>query len=114
MTILSQLQAANLPVISATEDGQIVMGAMTPDQNDTYNNIILSYFNPTAYADLQAIQVDKQQIKDAYQTMITRLEQIRTTTPSGTTTQILNQIVSAVQDEALYIERIMKVIARLV
>jgi hypothetical protein len=57
---------------------------------------------------------DRQQIKDAYINMLARLEQIQNAGAIPFTQAGFNQVVQAVKDEALYIERIMKVIARLI
>lgn len=53
---------------------------------------------------------ERQQIKAAYQTMITRLENIQAAGVIPFTQAGFNQVVQAVKDEALYIERVMKVL----
>lgn len=49
-----------------------------------------------------------QQLKDAYSNMITRLEQIQNSGAIPFTQAGFNQVLQAVKDEALYIERVMK------
>lgn len=111
MTLYEKLIAAGLPIQSATEDGAItgLPGvAMTPAQIQTMNDIILEYFNPAEYADLIAWRTNAQELKAVYQDMIARLEQIQAASnPTNA------QVIQAVKDEALYIERIMKVIKRM-
>lgn len=58
--------------------------------------------------------IDEQTIRDAYQTMITRLEQIQNAGAIPFTSAGFNQVVQAVKDLALYEERIMKVLKNLV
>lgn len=50
MSLFEELQSAGLPVISATEDGAVSMGAMTPEQQETFTAIIEQYFLPDVYA----------------------------------------------------------------
>lgn len=59
-------------------------------------------------ADKQAIL----QAKAEYQSMITRLEQIRNTANPPFTAAGFTQVVNAVKDVALYEERIMKILRR--
>jgi hypothetical protein len=108
MSILDQLTAAGLPVISAEENGNIIMGPMTPEQDAQFNDLTLQYFNPTAYQDLLQQRADTQALRDAYVTMINRLEQIQSASnPTNA------QVVQAIKDEALYLERIMKVLRKM-
>lgn len=60
------------------------------------------------------LDVDKSQIKTEYINMIQRLEQIQNSGAIPFTQAGFNQVVQAVKDEALYIERVMKVIKSLV
>ncbi len=57
--------------------------------------------------------IDEQALKDAYQNMIARLEQIQNAGTIPFTQAGFNQVVQAGKDEALYIERIMKVLKTL-
>lgn len=50
----------------------------------------------------------------AYQDMVTRLSQIQNASAIPFTQAGFNQVVQAVKDEALYIERVMKVLKRLI
>jgi hypothetical protein len=103
MTFFETLQAAGLPVLSADESGTVTMGNMTQEQEQTFNDACLQYFHPVEYAELVQYRADKQVIRDAYSTMITRLEQIQSvSSPTNA------QVIQAIKDEALYIERIMK------
>jgi hypothetical protein len=104
MTLFDTLQAAGLPVVSADESGALTMGPMTEAQQSQLAEILLQYFQPQAYQDLQASHADKQGFKDNYLTMINRLEQIQAvSSPTNA------QVIQAIKDLALYIERIMKV-----
>jgi len=49
MTLYEKLKQANLPVISATEDGAIAMGNMTEEQKAIFDDII----NPPDYSELR-------------------------------------------------------------
>lgn len=105
MSLFSTLQNAGLPVIKATESGQIEMGEMTDNQQIIFSNIIFQYFQPVAYNAYQLSLVDRQSIQNAYFNMIVRLDQIQqATNPTNA------QVIDAIQDMALYIERIMKVV----
>lgn len=109
MTLFSELQVAGIPVIKATETGEIETGPLTPEQDTQLSDIVLQYFNPTAYSELLQDRANKQALQDAYLTMIARLEQIQAaTSPTNA------QVIQAIRDEALYIERIMKIIKRMV
>ncbi len=68
-------------------------------------------YTPTA-EELQA-EADITQLKDAYLTMIARLEQIENAGTIPFTQAGFNQVVQAVKDEALYIERAMKFLKNL-
>lgn len=58
---------------------------------------------------IPTVDANRDQIKSAYQAMITRLEQIQSVSnPTNA------QVVAAVQDEALYLERILKVLKTMV
>lgn len=106
MSLYDDLIAAGLPVSSA-EVNQGVTGlpgvVWTQQQLDTLQEIVLRYSDINKYNDLIAHKALVQQIKDEYQNMITRLEQIQSAiNPTNT------QIIQAIKDEALYIERVMK------
>jgi len=97
MTILTNLQAAGLPVISATESGEITMGAMSPAQLATYNDVVLSYFNPTEYANILADRASLATIKGEYSAAITRLTQIEAAAAPTNA-----QVIAAIRDMAKY------------
>lgn len=86
-----------------------VVASMIIDGEDSLYTIIggaLSYQDVPVTLDTD---IDKQAIRDAYVNMIARLEQIQAASnPTNA------QIVQAIKDEALYIERVMKVIKTLV
>lgn len=80
---------------------------------DTDSNLDATIINQTIQQSVTQAEIDWlseiQSIKLAYQNMITRLEQIQTTSnPTNT------QVIQAVKDEALYIERIMKAIKTII
>lgn len=109
MTIYDELLAAGLPVVIADESGAVSMGAMTQTQRGQFTDILLQHFQPAVWAEVQQTRVDMQTVRNAYQDMITRLEQIQAASnPTNA------QVIQAIRDEALYIERIMKIIKRMV
>lgn len=112
-TFIEKLNSENLPVISADNSGNVVMGPMTPTQEDTYNDIILEHFMPSVWADVQQIRSNWNLVKSEYLNMITRLEQIQNAGAIPFTSAGFNQVVQAVKDESLYIERILKVFRRI-
>ncbi len=64
--------------------------------------------SPSQITERTNFLLDKQQLKDQYLTMIARLQQIQAVvSPTNA------QVIQAVKDEALYIERIMKVLKRI-
>lgn len=76
MTLFEKLQTAGLPVISATENGQVIMGAMAPEQEKIYNNIMLEHFQAIVYAEMLENEVDIQALKDDYVVAMTRFDTI--------------------------------------
>ena len=109
MSLFDTLKSAGLPVISASDDGSVVMGDMTEAQETLYNDTVLSYFNPSGYNDLVLSRSERQTIRQEVQNMITRLDQIQAATnPTNA------QVIQAVKDEALYIERILRFLVRIV
>jgi len=64
-------------------------------------------------AKLEQNNLDKTQFKQVYQDMLARLQQIQNAGVIPFTQAGFNQVVQAVKDEALYIERIMKVLSRI-
>lgn len=110
MTFFETIQAAGLPIISVNADGSdpVFTRALTDEELAQYTELKLQYFDPAAYAELLQKRADYQKIKDEYINMINRLEQIQAAVnPTNA------QVVQAIKDEALYIERIMKFIKRL-
>lgn len=49
MTLFDELENAGLPVISATEGGQIEMGPMNEVQYEQYSDVLLAYFQPVEH-----------------------------------------------------------------
>ena len=76
MTILQRLQDAGLPVISAEENGQIVMGHMTEDQNGLYTDILTEYFQPAEWQKIEERRLSAREIKTEYTNAIQSLTQI--------------------------------------
>jgi len=92
-TLLEELQAANLPVISATDAGAVTMQAMTEQQQITFSNVLLARFNPVLFAQVQADAADRQDIKAKYAAGITQLQNIEamsSTTVAGLLVQVKN------------------------
>jgi len=101
MTIFEELQNAALPVISADESGAISMGAMTPEQENLYNDILLSYFNPTEWTKVQEVRANDTDFKTEYQNRIDRLTQIATVAKPDPFTQAdIGAMFDALQDMA--------------
>jgi hypothetical protein len=80
--------------------------------------VIQNLFNQAETAEEQTTITNdltaRQQIKAEYSNMVTRLQQIQNAGAIPFTQAGFNQVVQAVKDEALYIERVMKVIKTLV
>ena len=108
MTFKDTVLAAGLPIQSVNEiDGSnpVFPRALTDEEVTKYSELRLQYYKPAEYSELLQGRIDLQQLKDAYMTMVNRLEQIQA---AGNPTNA--QLVQAIKDEALYIERVMKVI----
>lgn len=118
MTLLSNLQGANLPISAATEDGNSITWQQQPTdaQMQTCRDIVLQYIDPVAYNNLLVERTDIQQIKtqELYQAMITRLENIESFGGVPFTLQGFTQVVNAVKDQATFQKRILKVLKILV
>jgi len=106
MTLFTDLQNAGLPVFSTNGETQATFTrTLTPQEEDIYENLL----DPGRQARLIEQTTSMTQIRSEYQNMITRLEQIQAANnPTNA------QIIQAVKDEALYIERLMKVLAKLI
>ncbi len=108
MTFLQNLQAAGLPVIDANENGSVSMGAMTEEQRQKFNDVVLEYFKPLDYAALLAERADRQQLKDEYQNTITQLQSIENAvSPTNA------QVIAAVKFLAKTLRLLLKLLARL-
>lgn len=109
MSLYTNLLDAGLPVISATEGGEISMGSMTHEQQVLCDDIILSYFQPAAYAELQVYRLDKQQFKNEYQDTITQLQSIEdAVNPTNA------QVIAAIKLLAKVLRLLLKLLARIV
>lgn len=107
MTLYEQLIAAGLPVINASETGEITAEAMTEAQQAQMNDILLNYFHPTEYADLQTYRQLIQQIKDEYTATLATLQQIQdTVSPTNA------QVIAAVKFLAKTEQQILKLLRR--
>lgn len=107
MTLQQKLLDANLPVISADENGSVSTGPMTEDQRRVFQDILLEYFEPSKYAELLAERANMKALKDNYLTAIARLQQIQN---AATTTNA--QAVQAIKDMALIQERTLKLLKK--
>lgn len=97
------------------KDGDYVwIDAFNPNYQDylawlALGNTPLSVDASVYLAKAAQVKLDKQQLKQAYQTMIDRLEQIQAAvSPTNA------QVIQAIRDEALYIKRVMKVLEKLI
>lgn len=115
MTLIDDLTTAGIPYLSATlENGIVFAPEATMEQVTAAGEIFMKYKDPARY-DIYVIEKsDLQTLKDLSDTMITRLEQIQNAGAISFNQTGFNQVVQAVKDEALYIERMMKFIKRLV
>lgn len=103
MTLYEKLQNAGLPVISADETGAVSMGAMTLQQQETFQDILLEHFQPDKYTELLEHRSSLLALKGEYQTDITTLQNIQNTTnPTN------SQVIAAMKYEAKTLERILK------
>lgn len=84
---------------------------------NTDSSLDVTLINNTIQQPITQSEIDwmneRQQIKNAYQTMLTRLQQIQNAGAIPFTQAGFNQVVQAVKDEALYIEWIMKAISKI-
>lgn len=84
-------------LVESTLDRPTLEATLSPAETVDETNYLADY------------SATRQQLKDEYLNMITRLEQIQAAVnPTNT------QVIQAVKDEALYIERIMKVIKKII
>ena len=102
MTLLEKLQAAGLPAISVNEEtGAITMGAMTPEQEVIYDDIILEHYQPEAYAEKQERETNAVDFSNEFQIRIARLTQIATVAkPSPFSQADIGNMFDAIQDMA--------------
>lgn len=109
-TLFEKLTAANLPISSASENGEIsgLPGVvMTQEQKQLFNDIILEHFHPTEYADLLVSRTDISQLKNEYQSTITQLQTIESATnPTNA------QVVAAVKFTAKTLRLLLRLLAR--
>lgn len=110
MTFYELLKSKALPVESAQDTGEIHWlpdVELTPAITAAYTDAVLEYFNPTEWQAVLTYRTLIQQIKDEYINMIGRLDQIQAaSSPTNA------QVIQAVKDEALYIQRILKFLRR--
>lgn len=103
MTLYEKLLAAELPVISADETGAVSMGAITPEQQELFQDILLEHFQPDKYAELLEYRATRLALKDEYLAAITTLQNIQNATnPTNA------QVIAAVKYEAKTLERLLK------
>lgn len=107
MTFYELLLSKGLQVESASEQGEI-KGVITIDQMQLLSDAVSEYFHPAEYAELLTYRASLQTVRTEFQNMVTRLEQIQ-----GAINPTNTQVIQAVKDEALYIERILKVFAKI-
>jgi hypothetical protein len=109
-TLLEKLKAAGLPIESATESGAIagLPGVqMTPEQEQTFKDILLEHFKPAEYADLLIGRADISQLKSEYQTTITQLQSIESAVnPTNA------QVIAAVKFLAKTLRLLLKLLTR--
>ena len=108
-----ELVAAGIPIDGVDSDGNISFQPTATDQQRIQAQAILAAHDPT---DFDAIDLAnfKQAVRTVYQNTITRLEQIQNAGTVPLTVAGFNQVVSAVQDEALAIERILKLLSKMI
>lgn len=107
MTLFTELETAGIPVISATEDGAISMGAMTLEQQELFSDILLEHFQPERFAQIQEDRIDVQNFKDNFQPSWNTL-----TTLEGKATFTQAEAAQAINFMAGLLKKIMKYIFR--
>lgn len=111
MSLFTDLQSAGLPVVSATDGAQATFSrSLTDAESEIYYNLL----DPTRQQRLLDIVTERTDLKAQALTAIARLQQIQAAGTIPFSQAGFNQLVAAVKDEALYLERIMKVLARLI
>lgn len=106
MSLFTDLQAAGLPVVSATDGAQATFSRTL---DDTENEIYLNLLDPTRAQRLLDTIADRESLKIQYQAAIDRLQQIENAvSPTNA------QIIQAIRDIAKYERLIIKVLARLI
>lgn len=107
MTLYEQLIAAGLPVISASETGEITAEPMTDEQQQQFQDILLNYFHPADFAELLVHRQLIQQIKAEYTATLATLQQIQDTqSPTNA------QVIAAVKFLAKTDQQILKFLRR--
>lgn len=102
-----ELVTAGIPINGVDSNGNIYFMATATAEQRTQAAAILAAHDPIDYDAISDL-ANRQALKSSYQNMITRLEQIQSATnPTNA------QVVAAVQDEAIFIERLLKVLKAL-
>jgi len=108
-TLYEKLITAGLPIISATEEGEIESLQMTAEQQLLFSDILMEHFQPIQYADILTIRADRQQLKEEYQSTIATLQTIESTTSPTNA-----QVIAAVKFLAKTLRLLLKLLARLI
>jgi hypothetical protein len=73
MTLLEELQAVGLPVISVSPTNEITMGEMTEDQKRLYRAVLLHHFSPYDFPDIVDVVQFRLDLKNNYADIILHL-----------------------------------------
>lgn len=117
MTFYEKLLAAGLPVLFANEQGEVTFqpgATLTIEQMNTYHDIVLEHFFPEIWAAELEYRDNLQLLRDNYITAISRLQQIQSAATLPFTANGFNQAQNAIKDEALIIERLLKLLKRVI
>jgi len=107
MTLFEKLQSLNLPVISVSEQNEITMGIMTPDQLELYQDALLEFFYPQQYNTLVQERLERVNFREQLQTVIQTLQTI-----ASAETLSLEQVINAVQYMATIQAKQLKFLAK--
>jgi hypothetical protein len=73
MSLLTELQAVGLPVISVSPANEITMGDMTEDQKRLYRAVLLHHFSPFDFPDIVQVVQYRLDLQNNYLDIIAHL-----------------------------------------
>lgn len=98
MTLLSDLQAEGLPVISVSPEFEVTMGDMTTDQHRLYQAVLLHFHFPAEYPDIVQVVKYRLELKNNFNDIMIQLQ---------TYADAVNAPVPELRDQMKYIMTLM-------